>query len=133
MQVFTHFDLDQHSLSRQYFGLPVETSVNNECLEVTACISLNRKPAGADAWKLYSVAMSIDFINKKVSTEEKESDVYAFEKGDFVESFSHVVPGESTLFYGMCIVWYGYDATIDDHIPLKKEHVNAGFLRYVKY
>lgn len=131
MAKFSHFDLDQYNLSKQYFELPIEVQVYNGCLEVTAGISLGKKPGGADAWRLYSVAVSIDFINKNVRADEKQSDIYEFEKGDFAESFTHEVPDETELFYGMCIVWYRYDATIDDYTPLKEEHVNAGFVRYV--
>jgi hypothetical protein len=131
MPMLSHFDLDQHSLSRQYFELPVEVNVTKGNLDVVAGISLQTKPQGADAWQLYSVAVIIDFKNKKVYSEEKESELYEFEKGDFAEGFTHEVRNEGELFYGMCIVWYSYDASIDDYIPLKREHVNAGFVRYV--
>lgn len=131
MKMLSHFDLDQHSLSRQYFELPVETNVSNGCLEAIAGISLKAKPRGADAWKLYSVVVSIDFINKQVRSDEKESDIYAFEKKHFAKSFTHTVPEGTVLLHGMCIAWYRYDATIDDYTPLKGEHVNAGFVRYV--
>ncbi len=132
MKRFSYFELDQYSLTSKYFELPVEPEVNNECLEITAGISLSKQPIGADAWRLFSVAVHIDFINEQVQADEKQSDIYEFEKGDFAESFSHEVLSEGELFYGMCIVWYRYDATIDDYTVLKKEHVNAGFIRYVE-
>ncbi len=126
-----HFEWDCESLSRKYFDLPIETRHSSGCLEVTTGISLDRKPKGADAWKLFSVAVTVDFITDKVKTYEQESDVYEFEKGDFAESFTHYVSEDCVLFHGMCLVWLVYDATIDDYVPLKREHVNVGFVRYV--
>lgn len=131
MQLFTHFELDQYSLSSQYFELPVETKLNNGSLEVTAGISLTRKPPGIDGWKLMSVAVGIDFIKQEVHRSDAASDVYVFEKGGYADGFIHTVPEGGILFHGMCIAWYRYDATTDDYTPLKEKHKNAGFIGYV--
>jgi hypothetical protein len=126
-----HYDLNIDTLSRLYFDLPIETRVEHGCLEVTAGVSLQKRPFRSDAWQLHSVAMRIDIITEKTVIDEKKSDIYEFEKGRFAESFTHEIPGDDILFHGMKIVWYRYDASIDDYIALKNEGVNAGFIRYV--
>jgi hypothetical protein len=131
LAAFTHFEWDKQCLSSKFFELPVETNCRKGNLEVTAGISLGSKPRGASAWKLYSIAATIDFRGKTVKADEQESDLYEFEKGDFAESFTHYYTEQGVLFHGMCIAWYAYDAKIDDYVPLKQDHVNAGFVRYV--
>ncbi len=132
LKIFEHFEWDARSLSRQYFELPAVIKYRNGCLEAIAGISLKTKLKGADSWKLYSIAVEVDFVSDKVSADVQQSDVYAFEKGDFAESFTHYCKDDGVLFYGMCIVWHSYDATINDYKPLKGEHVNAGFIKYVE-
>jgi hypothetical protein len=127
-----HFEWDSKSLSRKYFELPVETTVSSGMIEVTAGISLTSRPRGADAWQLISLAVTIDFKTDKTKTDLQQSDLYEFEKGDFAESFSHYYPAHGELFHGMLIAWYAYDAAKDEYAPLKQEHVNAGFIRYIE-
>jgi hypothetical protein len=128
-----HFELDSRYLSTQYFELPVETHVGNGELGIAAGITFKRKPHGIDAWKLISVAASVDLVTKQETNDVQKSDLYELEKGSFGVGFNHTYDEDRLLFHGMCIVFYKYDAVIDDYRELKRrERVNAGFLRYVQ-
>lgn len=132
LAAFRHFEWDQQSLSKKYFELPVETEVYDERMEVNVVVQLNKKPKGAAAWMLYSTAVHVDFRTEKVKMDPQESDLYEYEKGAFIEGFTHYFPKQSLVFHGMCLVWYGYDATTADYYPLKEERVNVGFVRFVR-
>lgn len=128
---FDHFEWDQWSLSSQYFELPVEAKVMDGCLDVTTGLSLRNKPQNADSWKVISIAVTVDFVKKVVRVDKKETDVYEYEKGDFADSFTHYIPNEGVLFHGLAIAWHKYDETIRMYRPLKEEHVNAAFIRFI--
>lgn len=126
-----HFELDQDCLASKIFDLPVETKTGANEMDIFSGITISRKPAGAVAWKLVSVAACIDFTDKSFSIDKKDSDLFLIEKGDFGIGFRHLINPENFVFHGMCIVYYGYDPIINDYTVLKGEHVNAGFLRFV--
>jgi hypothetical protein len=132
LAIFRHFELDSKSLSSRYFELPVNTEIHNGELDVYAGITLGKKPEGVDAWKLVSVAAGIDFVKNNMDTDLKASDVFVYGKGSYGVGFHHYYNEGMNLFHGMCIVFYEYDPVIDDYRPLKADHVNAGFIRYVE-
>jgi hypothetical protein len=131
LKQFRHFELDRNSLSSLYFELPLATETANGQLDIYAGIRLGKKPTGIDAWKVLSVGAGIDLANGKRVTDLKESDIYEFEKGSFGLGFRHYYDEAHLLFHGMCVVFYRYDAGIDEYVPLKTEHVNAGFIRFL--
>lgn len=132
LKSFRHFELDSKSLSSRYFELPVDIDVNNGELSAYAGITLGKKPEGVDAWKLVSIAAGINFSKNNMDSDLKASDIFIYEKGSYGVGFHHFYEENLLLFHGMCIIFYRYDPVIDDYKPLKTEHVNAGFIRYVE-
>lgn len=132
LEAFSHFELDSTRPSKQYFTLPVNIEAGNGCIEIAAGISLNRIPKQASAWKVVSVAAVIDPLTDKVKEYVQESELFACEKGTFGLGFTHYYEEHALLFYGMCIVFYRYDATTNTCIELGKREGSAGFIRYVQ-
>ncbi len=132
LEYFRHFELDASSVSSRYFELPVSLEPAHGELDVYAGIKMTKTPRDADGWKLISVAASIDLAKKKILPDIQESDIYEIEKGQIGIGFHHKYKEDLLLFHGMGIVFYRYDATILEYVPLKEAHVNAGYVKYVK-
>jgi hypothetical protein len=132
LETFNHFELDSTWPSKRYFTLPVHIEAGDGCTEVTAGIHLNRKPKQADAWKVVSVTAMIDLITNKIKKDIQESELFACEKGAFGLQFTHYHEADALLFYGLCIVFYRYDATTGTYKQLKGGEAKPGFIRYVE-
>jgi hypothetical protein len=131
INAFHHFELDSKNLAGQYFELPVETTATDSGVDIVAGVRFAKMKKGVAAWRIRSVAVSIDLLTEKAQVNEQDSDLYELEKGSFAEAFHHELTHDGQLFHGIGILFYAYDPAIDDYVVIEQDHVHAGFIRYL--
>ena len=89
IQAFRHFELDSGCLSSQYFELPVPTVLKDKSVEVIAALRFSKRPPNVDAWKVKSVAVSLDLIAGTIESQVIESGLNDVATGRFAEAFTH--------------------------------------------
>jgi hypothetical protein len=132
LPAFRHFELNSYSLSKQFVEFPIEITMVKECLEVTMGLAFKTKFHDVDAWRVRSVALSLDLVNETMKRDVQESNIHELSKGNFALGFTHHTDEQMLTFYGMSVVFYRYDVVTDEYTPRKDKTMNSGFIRYVE-